>query len=117
MTRRGDVVIVDVPFTDVPGSKKRPAVIVQADSYNQSIRKSVIAICTGNLRRKGDAAHLFVDPATPEGASSALSGPSLVSCYNLFTIEQARIEQVIGHLSDTLMPQLDACLRSALGLP
>ena len=44
MSRRGDVVIVDVPFTGAPGSKERPAVVVQADAYNNSIRKTVIAI-------------------------------------------------------------------------
>jgi mRNA interferase MazF len=114
MIRRGDVVIVEIPFTDIPSAKKRPAIVVQGDVYNQSIRKTVVAICTGNLRRRGDPSHLFVDPATSEGASSGLSGPSLVSCFNLFTVEQDRIEQVIGHLSDQVKQQLDGCLRAAL---
>lgn len=116
MIRRGDVVIVAIPFTGVAGFKKRPCVVVQADVYNQTIRKTVVAICTGNLRRMGDPSHLFVDPATPDGASSGLSGPSLVSCYNLFTVEQARIEQIIGHLSDVLKPRLNECLKAALEL-
>jgi mRNA-degrading endonuclease toxin of MazEF toxin-antitoxin module len=29
MTQRGDVVRVDFPFTDIPQTKKRPAVVVQ----------------------------------------------------------------------------------------
>jgi hypothetical protein len=38
------------------------------------------------------------DPGSSEGASSGLSGPSLASCFNLFTVEQTSIEQVIGHI-------------------
>lgn len=116
MIRRGDVVIVDFPFTDPARSKVRPALVVQNDRDNQSIRKTVIALITGNLRRRGDPSHLFVDPQDPAGASSGLAFPSLVSCYNLFTIEQANISQVIGHLSDTLMTQLADCLKAALEL-
>lgn len=117
MIRRGDVVIVEIPFTDVAGAKKRPSVVVQSDTYNQTIRKTVVAIFTGNLRRRGDPSHLYVDPGAPEGMSSGLTGPSLASCYNLFTIEQNRIEQVIGHLSDVLKQQLNHCLKAALELP
>jgi mRNA interferase MazF len=114
MSQRCDVVMVDFPFTDTGRSKVRPAVIVQNDRDNQKIRKTVIAMVTGNLRRQGDPSHLYVDPQDATGASSGLSFPSLVSCNNLFTVEQASILQVIGHLSDPLKQQLDACLKAAL---
>jgi mRNA interferase MazF len=116
MIRRGDVVIVSFPFTDTGQSKVRPALVVQNDRDNQTIRKTVIAMITGNLRRRGDPSHLFVDPQDPAGTSSGLSFPSLVSCYNLFTVEQDSILQVIGHLSDPLKAQLDGCLKMALEL-
>ena len=70
----------------------------------------------GNLRRQGDPSHVLIEPSTPEGASSGLSGPSLVSCNNLFTVEQAGITQVIGHLSPALESQLSDCLKAALDL-
>lgn len=34
MTRRGDVVMVDFPFTDTGQAKTRPAVVVQNDRDN-----------------------------------------------------------------------------------
>lgn len=102
MTQRGDVVRVDFPFTDIPRGKKRPAVVVQNDRDNQKIRKTVVAMITGNLRRSGDPSHLLIDPSTPEGASSGLQGRSLVSCNNLYTPEQDCIQTRLGHLSDVL---------------
>jgi mRNA-degrading endonuclease toxin of MazEF toxin-antitoxin module len=100
MTQRGDVVIVDFHFTDQPARKRRPAVVVQADTYNRLIAKTVIAMVTGNLARKNDPAHLFVDPATPE-----------------FTIDQEDIIKTLGRLSPVLEMKLDDCLKAALGMP
>ncbi len=117
MIRRGDVVIVDFPFTDTGQSKVRPALIVQNDRDNQKIRTTVIAMITGNTRRKGDPSHLYVDPNAADGASSGLSFPSLVSCNNLFTVDQDSIQHIIGHLSGTLKQQLADCLKAALELP
>lgn len=116
MTQRGDVVRVDFPFTDIPRRKKRPAVVVQNDRDNQKIRKTVVAMITGNLSRRGDPSHLLIDPSTPEGASSGLHGPSLVSCNNLYTLEQDCIQARLGHLSDVLKQKLDDCLKAALEL-
>src|SRR5262249_42607859 len=116
MTRRGDVVRVDFPFTDIPRKKKRPIVVVQNDVDNQKIRKTVVAMITGNLSRQGDPSHLLIDPSTPEGASSGLRGPSLVSCNNLYTLEQDCIEKTLGHLSDVLKQRLNDCLKAALEL-
>ena len=117
MTQRGDVVIVAFPFTDTGQSKVRPAVVIQNARDNQKIRKTVIAMVTGNLTRKGDPSHLFIDPSNPQGASSGLRFPSLVSCNNLFTIDQSRIQQVLGRLSDALLRDLNDCVKAALDLP
>lgn len=116
MTRRGDVVRLDFPYAD-GGGKIRPALVIQNDRDNARIAKTVVAMITGNLRRLGDPSHLLIDPSTPEGASSGLAIPSVVSCNNLYTVEQARILRTIGRLSDPLLAQLDDCLKAALELP
>ena len=117
MIRRGDVVVIDFPFTDAGTSKVRPALVVQNDRDNQRVRKTIVAMITGNLRRRGDPSHVFVDPNDADGASSGLRFPSLVSCNNLFTVEQDSVLQVLGHLSDVLKPRVNDCLKAALELP
>jgi mRNA interferase MazF len=117
MASRGDVVILDFPFTDQPARKRRPAVVVQADVYNQMIRKTVVAMVTGNMQRINDPAHVFIDPADPDGVSSRLRAPSLISCNNLFTIDQEDITTTLGHLSDPLKQKLNEALKAALELP
>jgi len=72
---------------------------------------------TGNLDDAGQPTTVLVDPKTPDGAGSGLSGPALVKCYHLATVRQRRVLQVIGHLSDALMQQVNQALKTALALP
>lgn len=117
MIRRGDVVVVRFPYTDLPGAKTRPVVVIQNDRDNQRLRKTVVAMISGNRRRIGDPSHLLIDPATPDGKSSGLTIPSLVSCNNLQTLEQSEIVRSLGRLSDVLLARLNDCLKAALEIP
>ena len=114
---RGDVIIVDFPFTSGTQSKVRPALIVQSDRENRRLTKTIVALITGNLRRAAEPTHCLIDPAKPEMATSGLHGPSLVSCVNLYTIDQSSAIRIIGQLSATTMAIVDDCLKSALAIP
>jgi mRNA-degrading endonuclease toxin of MazEF toxin-antitoxin module len=80
---RGDVVIANFPFQDVPGAKVRPALVVQNNSDNAALPNTILAMITGNLADAGRPTNLLVDPTSAEGAGSGLRGPSLVKCENL----------------------------------
>ena len=114
--KRGDVVIVDFPFTSGSQSKVRPALVVQNDRENRRLSKTIVAMLTGNLTRAAEPTHLLLNPATPDAASSGLHGPSLLSCVNLYTIDQSSVRRIIGELSGDAMRKVDVCLREALGL-
>ena len=47
--KRGDIVLVQVPFVGTRGAKLRPALIVQCDPLNGIIRETIIAAITSNL--------------------------------------------------------------------
>ena len=116
--RRGDVVMVDHPFSDARGSKVRPMLIVQSDVRNQLLNHTVVAMLTTNLSFIGaDPTQVLVDVTTPDGAGSGLSATSAVRCGNLFTLHEKFILRKIGALSPVLMQQIDAGLRTALELP
>jgi mRNA interferase MazF len=115
--KRGDVVVVPFPFQDRPGEKIRPTVIVQADAENRRLANTILAMITGNLADAGQPTTVLVDPADPEGVGSSLTGRSFVKCYNLATVRQRRVLQIIGHLSDAAMLRVNAALKAALDLP
>lgn len=113
---RGDVVLVDYPFTDRRGSKVRPALVVQADSLNRHITDTILAAISRSTHR-ASSTQLFVDISTAEGAVTGLRQNSMIQCENLLTFDQRFIIAMIGQLPAALLRQIDACLKAALDLP
>lgn len=114
--RRGDIVIVRIPYVDREGGKNCPALVVQNDRDNERLAQTVVAMITGNIRFAGEPTQLLLDPAAPEGRELGLRGPSAVKCCNLFTIAQQHIVRTIGRLTPELQVKLDECLKIALSL-
>jgi mRNA interferase MazF len=114
--RRGDVVLVLYPFASGRGASRRPALIVQNDQDNRRLDNTIIAQITTNVRRAREPTQLLIERSTLEGQQAGLLHDSVVSCNNLATVHEDRINRVIGHLPDPLMRRIDGCLKSALGL-
>jgi mRNA interferase MazF len=112
---RGEIVLVDYPFSDRTGSKVRPALVVQTDSLNHRIDDTILAAISRSTHRAGQT-QFFVDIATPDGAATNLRQNSMIQCENLLTYDQGLILTVIGRLSPSMMQQIDACLRQAMDL-
>ena len=112
---RGDVVLVDYPFSDRTGSKVRPALVVQVDRLNHQITDTILAaICRSTHR--DSAEQLFIDISTPEGVQTGLRQGSMIQCENLLTYDQRLIIAKIGELPTPLMQMVGECLKSALDL-
>jgi mRNA interferase MazF len=111
---RGNVVLVDWPYSDRTGSKLRPAVVVQADFLNAKIDDTVLIAVT-RTGRSASTIEVVIDPASESG--SGLRHRSIASCNNFLTIDQAYVIRVIGTLSTSVMRQIDGCLKTALELP
>jgi mRNA interferase MazF len=114
--KRGDVVLVEVPFVGSPGTKGRPALVVQADALNSLLRETVIAAITSNVSHAHRANQLLIDISTPEGAQSGLLSDSAVRCERLHTVPQVEVVKVIGSLPPVLMDRIDDCLKAALAI-
>jgi mRNA interferase MazF len=113
----GDVVLARVPHTAGTPGKKRPAVVIQGDSYNATLRHVVVAEVTSNPRWVGDPACVFIDLSTPEGQATGLHQNGVVSCLHLVTMNADRLGPAVGKLSPALMRKLNDCLKAALEIP
>jgi mRNA interferase MazF len=112
--KRGDVVLLSMPFAQGGGSKIRPAVVVQNDRNNARLSNTIVAAITRNVSRAGLQTQLLVDPATPAERGSGLVAVSAVTCENLFTVGQSLIHRKIGRLAADSMIKVGDCLRAAL---
>ena len=113
---RGDIVLVDYPFSDRTGSKVRPALVVQADALNRRITDTILASISRSTHR-ASATQLFIDISTPDGGGTGLRQNSMIECANLLTYDQRLVITKIGQLSVPLLDRIKDCLKAALDLP
>ncbi len=111
---RGDVVLVDYPFT-TGGAKVRPALVVQNDRDNARLTNTIVAQISGNITRVHEASQHLIELSAEPGCG--LARDSALIATNLLTMHQGDILRVLGSLSAATMAQVDDCLRVALGVP
>jgi mRNA-degrading endonuclease toxin of MazEF toxin-antitoxin module len=105
---------VDWPYSDLTGTKLRPAVVVQADYLNGLIDDTIYVKVTG--RRFGiRGTEVEIDPTVE--SSSGLFKKSYVSCNNVLTRDQALIHHSLGFVSASTLRQIADRLKQMLELP
>lgn len=111
---RGDVVEVDWPFTDQTGSKKRPALVVQADYLNSVIDDTILVQITSTRHGLPDT-EVLLDPAVE--TDSGLSKVCVAFCMNILTYDQSLVIRTIGFLSANATLEVERCLKAVLEIP
>jgi mRNA interferase MazF len=114
--QRGDVVLLDYPYSSGGGAKVRPALVVQNDRDNQRLTNTIVVQITSVTRRGLEPTQVLVEIATPEGQQSGLRQDSVVNCVNVLTLDQGKILRKLGTLSAPLLQKVGDGLMVALGL-
>lgn len=111
--KRGDVVLVLFPHSDLRTAKPRPALVVQADDLQTGLPQVIVAMITSKLFRANHSSRVTVLRSTPEGQRSGLLSDSVVMTDNLAPIAESEIDRVIGTLP---LADVERVLRYTLNL-
>jgi mRNA interferase MazF len=65
--KRGDVVLVLFPNSDLTTAKTRPAIIVQADNLQTGLPQIIVAMITSQMFRAGHPSRVTILRNSPEG--------------------------------------------------
>ena len=112
--KRGDVVLVLFPNSDLRTFKKRPALVVQADNLQTGIPQLIVALITSNPARSGHSSRVSVQINSSEGSMSGLRTDSVIVTDNLATVREQFIDRILGSYPD--MPQIETALAHTFGL-
>jgi len=107
----GDVILVEFPFSDVEGSKQRPAVVVSASSYPDCENEVIVLMITSQIQR----AVCETDCQLWDWREAGLTTPSAVRCRPA-TIRMERVKSILGRLSEPDWQAVRECLRRAFGI-
>jgi mRNA interferase MazF len=111
--KRGDVVLVLFPHSDLRTAKPRPALLVQAYNLQTGLPQVIVAMITSKVFRANHPSRVLVRLSTNEGKQSGLLADSVVMTDNLATILEVAIDKVIGTLT---MTEVNKALGRTLGL-
>jgi len=109
--RRGEVVLVRYPFSDLSAVKARPAVVLSSAEYHQAEPDVIVAAITSNLT----AANGAMDYVLADWSAAGLRFPSALKPL-IFTLEPRLILHRIGFLSANDFAEVERRVRLALGL-
>ena len=112
--RRGDVVLVLFPDSNLKTAKRRPALVVQADNLNTGLPQTIIAMISSNITRAGHPSRVEIPLRSPEGQRSGLRTDSIIMTDNLATVLLSEIDRSIGSLAG--FAPIDVALRHTLSL-
>ena len=112
--RRGDIVLVLFPDSNMRTSKRRSALIVQADNLGADLPQTVVAMIASNMACAGHPSPVTV-PVDGKAANGwGLLMDSVIMADNLVTIHYSDIDRVTRVHS--VMTEVYAALRTTFGL-
>ena len=108
MYKKGTVVLVPFPFTDLSGNKVRPALIVSDGKVGSDV---VVVFITSQPKSKGE----YLVSLKPS-AENGLKVPSQVVCAKLATLDTKIILGELGTLDPADITIVDNTIRQVLKL-
>lgn len=109
--KRGDVILVDIPFSGAAGHKRRPAVVISANHFNKAGIKLIVAAVTGNVSPKFRPG----DTLLGEWKFAGLLKPSAVRGV-LATVDKSDIVRKLGTLSTSDFAKVEQGIANILHL-
>lgn len=103
----GEVVAILFPFSDLSGSKTRPALVVASLPGNDVI------LCQITSRFRAD--RLSIPIETASFLQGGLPVASLVRCGKIFTADAKIIQKPVGKLNQLVMGEIITAITSILG--
>ena len=100
--KRGDIVLVSFPFTDLSASKRRPALVVSPDPFNERMQDLVLAAIPSPLT---DDRLRTIE--RDDGVDGTLPQPSVVKPAKRFTIHSTLVlKKICGLRAEKLQAVL-----------
>jgi len=109
--RRGDIVLIPFPYTDLSASKTRPAVVVSSDIYHMARSELLLAYVSSQVSR----ADPMIDHVLVDWRAVGLLKPSFVR-PKVAAVEPTLVVHRVGSLSARDLSAVDRCLRRAMAL-
>ncbi|MCB9810772.1 MAG: type II toxin-antitoxin system PemK/MazF family toxin [Candidatus Nomurabacteria bacterium] len=108
MYKRGTIVLVPFPFTDLSGGKVRPALIISKEKSSDVI----VVFITSKIKTAGVKSLVVLHPNEENG----IKVKSGIICDKIATLDKKVILGELGYISEFDQANVDKMLKKVLGL-
>ena len=112
--KRGDVVLVLFPDSNLRTAKRSPALVIQSDNLNTGLEQTLVAMITSNMSRANHPSRVSLELNSSEGREARILMDSVIMTDNIATVREYEIDRGLGKLKD--LTKVDAALRGTLSL-
>jgi PemK-like, MazF-like toxin of type II toxin-antitoxin system len=109
--RRGDVILIQFPFSSASGQKDRPAIVLSTDLYHDQWDELLVLAVTSRSPKTMRP----TDCAITDWRAAGLQYPSWIRSH-LATVHRQLVINKLGVLVSADMQAVESCLRVAPGL-
>jgi mRNA interferase MazF len=118
MYKRGDIVLIPIPYTDLSTKKKRPVLIISSDEYNRGTEDFIVAAITSNIDDKAYSIKISSDDLS----DGILLRTSCIRTDKLYTLSQsiairkfgAVKEAILNRVTESVIKAIDASRQTQL---
>jgi len=114
--KRGSIVLVRYPFTDLSGSKVRPALILTPDHLLSQMNDVLCLFISTVIPLDLLPTDLIVRKNHSHFPQTGLNFDSTFRTHKLALLEKSLVTRYLGQVADPLMAEIENKLRLALGL-
>lgn len=112
MPKKGKIVLIPFPFTDLSASKVRPAVIVS----NFSQGEDIIVAFISSLKNRMQKTDIIINSQDKDFPKTGLKTDSVIKTGKLATLDKKIILGEIGEISASIEKEINKKIKILFGL-
>jgi mRNA interferase MazF len=115
MIKRGDIILVSFPFTDLTAVKVRPALVISSDQYN-SISNDAIFMLISSITSGAFFEDLVIDSTHPEFGITGLKRPSVFKVDRIVILSKTIAAKKLGEAGPQILNEITLRLKKVLAI-
>ena len=113
--KKGDVVLITFPFTDLTSVKVRPALVISNENYNQAQDDIILILITSNVARITPDDYLL-ESENPEFPDTGLKTSSAFRVGKIQTLKKNLLRSKLGFVGPSILKEIEDRLHRLLQL-
>lgn len=112
--KKGDIVLITFPFSDLSSTKVRPVLVLSPEEPNQD--DFIVALITSNIIRPLLNTDYLLLTSDTDFSGTGLKIDSVFRMSKIHSLNKSLAKKRLGKISDELMKKLENKLLIALGI-